>query len=91
MNLAFMNIKKTLNTFYKNIKKLRLKFLSNRIPSNIFQIFTHTTEEERIFLYRLSSKLPKDSIIVEIGAYLGASTCRMVFSGTILEKERLPW
>lgn len=23
--------------------------------------------------------------------YLGASTCRVVFSGTILEKERLPW
>lgn len=38
-------------------------------------IFTHTTLAERAKLLELSQGLPDNSIVVEIGSYLGASTC----------------
>ena len=38
-------------------------------------IFTHLTNEEKITLYNLSSSLSQHPIIVEIGSYLGASSC----------------
>ncbi len=40
-----------------------------------FHIFTHLTRIERLLLYRLSFSLERDSTIVEIGSYLGASAC----------------
>lgn len=38
-------------------------------------IFTHTTVFERLLLYRLALQQPSGATIVEIGSYLGASTC----------------
>ncbi len=40
-----------------------------------FNIFTHLTVGERLMLYKLARSLPKNSIIVELGSYLGASSC----------------
>jgi len=39
-----------------------------------FGIFTHLTLEEKLLLYKLTRKLDHNSVIVEIGSYLGAST-----------------
>lgn len=38
-------------------------------------IFTHLTQEEKIKLYELAQTLQNNSNVVEIGSYLGASTC----------------
>lgn len=38
-------------------------------------IFTHLTYREKIVLLDLSMRLPPQSILVEIGSYLGASSC----------------
>ncbi len=39
-----------------------------------FDILTHLTFSEKILLYRLARSLRKDSVIVEVGSYLGASS-----------------
>ncbi len=39
-----------------------------------FRIFSHLTLSEKIFLYRMTLTLRSNSVIVEIGSYLGAST-----------------
>lgn len=41
----------------------------------VFKIFTHTTEAERLLLFDLAQKLSDSAVVVEIGSYLGASTC----------------
>jgi predicted O-methyltransferase YrrM len=56
------------NYFYTVIK-------SQITNASIWKIFTHTTQEERVFLYQIASKLSRNNTIVEIGSYLGASTC----------------
>ena len=72
---------KTIATKVKTTYKLiENKYLYGSIKSkinnsNVWNIFTHTTEEERILLYKISSQLSNYSNIVEIGSYLGASTC----------------
>ncbi|MEI8349051.1 MAG: class I SAM-dependent methyltransferase [Candidatus Omnitrophota bacterium] len=38
-----------------------------------FNIFTHLRKKERLLLYKLALSLKKNSIIVEIGSYLGSS------------------
>jgi predicted O-methyltransferase YrrM len=38
-------------------------------------IFTHLTEMEKMLLYNISKQLDFNSVVVEIGSYLGASTC----------------
>jgi predicted O-methyltransferase YrrM len=40
-----------------------------------WQIFTHLTQEERLLLYHLGRKQPQGVTFVEIGSYLGASSC----------------
>ncbi len=45
--------------------------------SYCFNIFTHLTKDELLLLYRLATELPKGSIMVEIGSYLGASSCAL--------------
>lgn len=40
----------------------------------LFSIFTHLTDEEKHKLYELVLSIPKESTIVEIGSYLGASS-----------------
>lgn len=39
------------------------------------KIFTHLTSIEKIYLYKIAKKLSFNSVAVEIGSYLGASTC----------------
>ena len=41
----------------------------------MFSIYTHMTELERVRLFELAHALPAQATIVEIGSYLGASTC----------------
>ncbi len=41
----------------------------------LFSIPTHLTERERVLLFELAGSLPTNASIVEIGSYLGASTC----------------
>jgi predicted O-methyltransferase YrrM len=50
-------------------------FLKNSIFDKYQNIFTHLTKEEKLVLYKLCLSLPKHSSIVEIGSYLGASSC----------------
>ncbi len=40
---------------------------------NLFEIRTHMTERERLFLYQLARSLQHNACIVEMGSYLGAS------------------
>ncbi|MFM6728593.1 MAG: class I SAM-dependent methyltransferase, partial [Dolichospermum sp.] len=62
-------------SIHKIQRFLDLKKINTRLDFQVWSIFTHTTEEERIFLYKISSQLSNYSNIVEIGSYLGASTC----------------
>ena len=39
-----------------------------------FRIYSHLTLDEKLLLYSLAKKLSPNSVIVEIGSYLGAST-----------------
>lgn len=42
---------------------------------NVKKIFTYTTNEELIALLEIASSCPHNAKVVEIGSYLGASTC----------------
>ena len=39
------------------------------------RIFTHLTDEEKVILYILASKLKRPCTAVEIGSFLGSSAC----------------
>jgi len=39
------------------------------------RIFTHMTSQERLILYRLACRQAAGSVLLEIGSYLGASSC----------------
>lgn len=56
---------------------------ASEIPMNLSQkitsIFTHLTLKERYLLSELAQMLPSNAIVVEIGSYLGASTCFLAF------------
>jgi predicted O-methyltransferase YrrM len=39
------------------------------------RIFTHLTKAEKLLLYTLALDLPKNNCMVELGSYLGASSC----------------
>lgn len=60
-------------TFYKErpIKQAFMKFGKTGIPD----IPTHTKKSEREALFNLAASLPAGSSVLEIGSYLGASTC----------------
>ena len=51
-----------------------LRFILGRHRRN-FRIYTHMTEVELLKLYAVSLSLPRGSRAVEIGSYLGASSC----------------
>jgi predicted O-methyltransferase YrrM len=63
----------------KMLKEIAQKYYEARTKSCVnedaWKIATHTTDQERVLLFRLASELPSNSTIVEIGSYLGASTC----------------
>lgn len=75
MNIFLRIASKTIQSFKIIQKSLIVNKLNAQLNPEIWQIFTHTTEQERLLLYQLCSKLPSNNIAVEIGSYLGASTC----------------
>ena len=52
-----------------------VKKLSGKRFCNIDQIPTHLTSDEKIFIFNKSKNLNQDSIVVEVGSYLGSSAC----------------
>jgi glycosyltransferase involved in cell wall biosynthesis/predicted O-methyltransferase YrrM len=54
--------------------------------SHLFSIHTHMTRSERLLLLELAKTLPNYPTIVEIGSYLGASTCFLAEG--LLESEK---
>jgi len=44
-------------------------------PGRVWKIHTHLTRCERLMLYRLGLSQPTGAVMVEIGSYLGASSC----------------
>ena len=55
------------------IKRFRV-MAQSRYPG-LFSIYTHLTERERLLLFELAKSLEPGATVVEIGSYLGASTC----------------
>lgn len=49
------------------------------MKDSFYSIFTHLTNEEKDLLLNLSTSLPENSTIVEVGSYLGASTCFLAY------------
>jgi predicted O-methyltransferase YrrM len=52
-----------------------LAILGYRPPARAMSIRTCLTEEEKLALYRSALTLPKGSVALEVGSYLGASAC----------------
>jgi len=60
--------------FKKNVKQNMWFFFKNLNEER--NIFTHLTDDEKIILYKTAKNLNKNKpLIVEIGSYLGSSTC----------------
>jgi len=60
----------------KDIKNIETNLrVRNKIDPRFFSIPTQVTREELIRLYLLSSSCSVKPVIVEVGSYLGASTC----------------
>jgi predicted O-methyltransferase YrrM len=72
--------------FIKEIKRLNLKFLELKLKNEL-EIFTHLTFHEKVLLYKISKKLPKNAVCVEIGSYLGASSS--IIAGRLKKKAKL--
>lgn len=59
----------------------RLRWFKEKIDFKLkgfgdsWKVFTHLTVEERLLLYHLGKKRPQGAVFVEIGSYLGASSC----------------
>jgi len=47
----------------------------SRLYPEIYNIFTHLTKGEKELLFELAAQLPESPQVVEIGSYIGASTC----------------
>lgn len=57
------------------IQLLKKIFTGDSIPEKYNAIFTHLTPDEKQALLTLSKGLKQNSVLVEIGSYLGASSC----------------
>jgi len=58
-----------------NCRIYKMKLFNFFTEKDYHQIFTHLTNEEKEQLYQLAMQLKPKSVIVEIGSYLGASSC----------------
>ena len=73
-----MNVKSYILILYKKFlfwfkwSPIYLRFILKG-NKRCFNIFTHLSKKERLLLYKLALSLPKNSVLVEIGSYLGAS------------------
>lgn len=76
---AFSYVKK--NALMKIVNKVRkiISYQKKIVFRNKFEtelsVFTHLTFDEKYLLYRVAAKLPPKAVAVEIGSYLGASSC----------------
>jgi predicted O-methyltransferase YrrM len=52
-----------------------LLFFNRELLRKTDSIFTHLTKEEKLILFLLARAVPKGGVAVEIGSYLGASSC----------------
>lgn len=80
-----MSFKNILKSFLTSLVQIPVycRFVKKN-KRDYFNIFTHMTWNERLLLYKLSLLLPKKSVLVEIGSYLGASS---VFLATAAEEN----
>ncbi len=64
-------------------RRIREFIKARQIPfyEVISKIPTHMTAEEQEFLFKSARDLPIGSVVVEIGSYLGASTCFLAAGG----------
>ena len=65
-----MSVSRAPIPIFRFIQKLKLL----HIGISKWDIPTYTTSEELLKLYDLAKTLPKESIALEIGSYIGAST-----------------
>ena len=49
--------------------------MHKKLFSEEFKIFSHLTEHEKYALYTFAKKLPEHAVCVEIGSFLGSSSC----------------
>jgi len=54
-----------------------------------WRIHTHLTRHERLMLYRLGLNQPTGAVMVEIGSYLGASSCFLAAAALEIQGARL--
>ena len=57
--------------------------------SRAWKIHTHLTRYERLMLYRLGLDQPPGAVMVEIGSYLGASSCFLAAAALEIQGARL--
>ncbi len=60
---------------FKKIYHTVKKTYNNKKFKTCSKIFTHLTKQEKEKLYNLALSLPVKSVVVEIGSYVGASSC----------------
>lgn len=58
-------------------------------PAKAWRIHTHLTRWERLALYRLALDQPPGAVMIEIGSYLGASSCFLAAAALEVEGARL--
>ena len=58
-------------------------------PSRAWKIHTHLPRHERLMLYRLGLNQPPGAVMVEIGSYLGASSCFLAAAALEIQGARL--
>lgn len=63
-----------------NLPKEEIRPVLEKLKANypeIFKIHSHTNQWEKALIYSLCEKLPTGSVMFEIGAHLGATSCIM--------------
>jgi len=58
-------------------------------PGKAWKIHTHLTRYERLMLYKLGRAQPHGAVMVEIGSYLGASSCFLAAAAFEIQGAKL--
>lgn len=72
---SFIDVPSQLIVKFKKVFLKSAKIFFKKTFEAELKIFTHLTFSEKYLLHRIAKKLPQKSICVEIGSYLGSSTC----------------
>ena len=67
-------------------KRIQVLIQARRV--RLFSIPTHLTQRERVLLFEMAKSLPPFPTVVEVGSYLGSSTCCLA-AGCRLRKGRV--